>query len=90
MEKNKTILQVHGQPVAHFTAKLVGTREGLEKLHKMLSQVVGDVKSTKIVREEFVASDQKPFALEIQMLPESSTDDLSLPYHSKPWDKESV
>lgn len=91
MEKtNIPTLHIHGQPMQHYPAKIIGTREALEKLHRILSRIVGSTQANSGIKEEFTAVDQEDFILEIQMVTEEDVRELRLPYHSLPWDKESV
>lgn len=38
---------------SHVITNIIGTRESLERLHKMLSSLIGDVKSFKSVSDNF-------------------------------------
>jgi hypothetical protein len=51
------------------SAKLVATRESLERLHKMLSQIIGDTKSSKTLSEVFVTSNGEEYDLHVSMIP---------------------
>lgn len=88
-EKASPQLHVHAQYTEHFPAKLVGTRESLEKLHKMLSALIGDTKACKNTSAFFKTVDGEEFELFVSLVSNESDEAFDeLPYRS--WDGESV
>lgn len=90
MDRTPT-LHVFGQYDSHQPAKIVGTREALEQLHRALSRIVGETKSYNHTTSTFAPSDREDYLLTIIMVPNDGAEELDrLPYTSPVWDKESV
>lgn len=86
-------LHLYAQYSQHMPAKIVGTREALERLHKMLSIVIGDTRAEKSVSEIFQASDREEYEVLIRLVPGETHEEFDgLPYRSwnDGWDGESV
>lgn len=84
-------LHIHGQPIYHSPAKIIGTRDSLEQLHKLLSKIVGETKSTNSNSGTFTVIDGEEFELEVVLVPDAKDPAMDvLPYYDLPWDKESV